>query len=107
MYCTAWNNLEHCNIVLPNVLRHLGPSHPQVGDRIVAVNGTSGASQAIFDVIKDTQEADTGQWRCGGMGEKLIGGGTNLWFVDKLNGLDEEMQNVCFQLRFKIEDDAN
>ena len=32
----------------------------QVGDRIVAVNGTSGASQAIFDVIKDTQEAQTG-----------------------------------------------
>lgn len=29
----------------------------KVGDRIVAVNGTSGASQAIFDVIKDTQEA--------------------------------------------------
>lgn len=29
----------------------------KVGDRIVAVNGTSGASQAIFDVIKGTQEA--------------------------------------------------
>jgi len=54
----------------------------QVGDRIVAVNGTSGASQAIFDVIKGTQEAETGmghpQWRCGGMGVQAIWGGTSL-----------------------------
>lgn len=34
----------------------------QVGDRIVAVNGTSGASQAIFDTIKDTQEAVLREW---------------------------------------------
>ena len=32
-------------------------SFQQVGDRIVEANGTRGASQAIFEIIKDSEQA--------------------------------------------------
>lgn len=49
--------VQLCERIISQCCHRLSASFQQVGDRIVEANGTRGASQAIFEIIKDSEQA--------------------------------------------------